>query len=113
VIMAVASLLDLRRLLALCRADRLDALVVLTTFAVTLLIGPERGILAGGAVAWLCYLWRTRRLPVHERLLRPAGAPEHSGPACCVLRPCSSLLYPDAQALPDEAPQLAPPRRMS
>ena len=28
-------------------ADRLDALVVLTTFAVTLLVGPERGILAG------------------------------------------------------------------
>jgi len=61
VIMAVASLLDLRRLLGLCRADRLDALVVLTTFAMTLLVGPERGILAGVAAAWLCYLWRTRR----------------------------------------------------
>ena len=36
VIMAVASLLDVRRFLALCRADRLDALVVLTTFGVTL-----------------------------------------------------------------------------
>ena len=46
VIMAVAGLLDLRRLLALCRADRLDALVALTTFAVTLLVGPGRGILA-------------------------------------------------------------------
>src|SRR5262245_24964129 len=62
------ALLDLRRLLALCRADRLDALVVLTTFTVTLLVGPERGILAGVAAAWLCYLWRTRRVPVHERL---------------------------------------------
>ena len=74
VIMAVASLLDLRRLMALCRADRLDALVALTTFAVTLLVGPERGILAGVAAAWLAYLWRTRRVPVHERLWRPAGA---------------------------------------
>jgi MFS superfamily sulfate permease-like transporter len=42
VIMAVASLLDLRRLLVLCRADRFDALVALTTFAVTLLVGPAR-----------------------------------------------------------------------
>src|SRR5262249_37258105 len=103
VIMAVASLLDPRRLLALCRADRLDALVVLTTFAVTLLVGPERGILAGVAAAWLCYLWRTRRVPVHERLWRPAGASEHDGPACFVLRPCSSLLYPNAEAIHDEA----------
>ena len=107
VIMAVASLLDLRRLLALCRADRLDALVALTTFAVTLLVGPERGILAGVAAAWLAYLWRTRRVPVHERLWRPAGASEPGGPACLVLRPCSSLLYPNAEAIHDEALRLA------
>jgi SulP family sulfate permease len=112
VIMAVASLLDFRRLLALCRADRLDALVVLTTFAVTLLVGPERGILAGVAAAWLCYLWRTRRVPVHERLWRPAGASEHGGPACFVLRPCSSLLYPNAEAIHDEALRLALARGM-
>ena len=107
VIMAVASLLDLRRLLALCRADRLDALVALTTFAVTLLVGPERGILAGVAAAWLAYLWRTRRVPVRERLWRPAGASEPGGPACLVLRPCSSLLYPNAEAIHDEALRLA------
>src|SRR5262249_1863818 len=111
VIMAVASLLDLRRLLALCRADRLDALVVLATFAVTLLVGPERGILAGVAAAWVCYLWRTRRVPVHQRLWRPAGASEHGGPACFVLRPRRSLLYPNAQAVPHEGLPLAPPRR--
>jgi sulfate permease, SulP family len=107
VIMAVAGLLDPRRLLALCRADRLDALVVLTTFAVTLLVGPERGILAGVAAAWLCYLWRTRRVPVHERLWRPAGASEHSAPVCLVLHPCSSFLYPNAEAIHDEALRLA------
>jgi MFS superfamily sulfate permease-like transporter len=94
-------------LLALCRADRLDALVALTTFAVTLLVGPERGILAGVAAAWLAYLWRTRRVPVHERLWRPAGASEPGGPACLVLRPCSSLLYPNAEAIHDEALRLA------
>jgi SulP family sulfate permease len=107
VIMAVASLLDLRRLLALCRADRLDALVALTTFAVTLLVGPGRGILAGLAMAWLCYLWRTRRVPVHERLWRPVEASEHGGPACLVLRPCSFLVYPNAEAIHDEALRLA------
>ena len=107
VIMAVAGLLDLRRLLALCRADRLDALVALTTFAVTLLVGPGRGILAGVAAAWLCYLWRTRHVPVHERLWRPAGASGLSAPACLVLRPCSFLLYPNAEAIHDEALRLA------
>src|SRR5262249_56349879 len=40
VIMAVASLLDLRQLLALCRADRLDAPVVLTPVTVTPLARP-------------------------------------------------------------------------
>src|SRR5258707_8929883 len=109
--MAVARLFDLRRLLALCRADRLDALVVLTTFAVTLVVGPERGILAGVAAAWLCYLWRTRRVPVHERLWRPAGASEDGGLCCCVLRPRRSFLYPNAQAIHDQALRLPPPRR--
>jgi sulfate permease, SulP family len=107
VIMAVASLLDPRRLLALCRADRLDALVALTTFGVTLLVGPERGILAGVAAAWLSYLCRTRRVPVHEHLWRPAGAPKQSAPVCLVLHPCSSFLYPNAEAIHDEALRLA------
>ena len=107
VIMAVAGLLDLRRLLALCRADRFDALVALTTFAVTLLVGPARGILTGVTVAWLCYLWRTRNVPVHERLWRPADASGPSAPTCLVLRPCSFLLYPNAEAVHDEALRLA------
>lgn len=112
VIMAVASLLDVRRFLAVCRADRLDALVALTTFGVTLLVGPERGILAGVAAAWLSYLCRTRRVPVHERLWQPAGASEHGGPACLVLRPCSSFLYPNAEAIHDEALRLALARKL-
>jgi sulfate permease, SulP family len=67
VIMAVAHLLDGRRLVALARADKLDALLGLTTFAVTLLVGPERGILAGVAAAALCHLWRTWRMPRVEK----------------------------------------------
>src|SRR5262249_57509654 len=80
--------------------------------AVRRLVGPERGILAGVAAAWLCYLWRTRRVPVHERLWRPASASEHGGPACFVLRPCSSLLYPNAEAIHDEVLRLAVARGM-
>jgi SulP family sulfate permease len=72
VIMAVVSLLDLRRLTALWRADRLDGLVALTTFLVTLLVGPERGILAGIGAAALCYLWKTPLVPFGERLRRLA-----------------------------------------
>ena len=63
VIMAVAGLLDLRRFVALCRADTLDALVALATFSVTLLVGPERGILTGIVAAALGYCWRTWRVP--------------------------------------------------
>jgi SulP family sulfate permease len=70
VILAVGRLLDPRRLTALGCADRLDGLVALATFTVTLLGGPERGILAGLAAAALCHLWRTRRGPVREC---PAG----------------------------------------
>jgi SulP family sulfate permease len=61
VILAVGRLLRPGRLMALCRADRLDGLVALTTLFTTLLVGPERGILAGVGAAALCYLWRTRR----------------------------------------------------
>jgi SulP family sulfate permease len=107
VILAVGRLLDSRRLVALCRADRLDGLVMLTTVFVTLLVGPERGILAGVAGAALCYLWRTRRVPVRERPWRPAGASECGGPVCLVLRPCGGWLYPHAEAIRDEALRLA------
>jgi SulP family sulfate permease len=107
VILAVGRLLGPRRLMALCRADRFDGLVALTTFTVTLLVGPERGILAGVAAAALCYPWRTRRVPVRERLWRPAGASEPGGPVCLVLRPCGGLLYPDAEATGDETLRLA------
>jgi MFS superfamily sulfate permease-like transporter len=44
---------------------------------------------------------------VHERLWRPAGAPEQSAPVCLVLHPCSSFLYPNAEAIHDEALRLA------
>jgi sulfate permease, SulP family len=54
VILAVSRLLDPRRLMALCRTDRLDGLVALATFIVTLLVGPERGVLAGVAAAPRC-----------------------------------------------------------
>jgi SulP family sulfate permease len=75
VILAVGRLLDPRRMMALGRADRLDGLVALATFTVTLLGGPERGILAGLAAAALFHLWRARRGPVRERLGDPAGGP--------------------------------------
>jgi SulP family sulfate permease len=110
VIMAVAGLLDLRRLLALCRADRFDALVALTTFAVTLLVGPARGILTGVAVAWLCYLWRTRNVPVHERLWRPADA---SGPSAYLLgaAPLQLLALPERRGGPRRGPAARPRAR--
>ena len=107
VILAVSRLLDPRRLIALCRADTLDGLAALTTFSVTLLVGPERGIVAGFAGAALCFLWRTRRVPVHERLWRPASASESTAPVCLVLRPSGGLLYPHAEAIRDEALRLA------
>jgi len=52
---------------------QVDALAGLTTFTVTLLVGPERGILAGGRRRpALCYLWRTWRMP---RVEKQAEAP--------------------------------------
>src|SRR5262249_40385548 len=96
VILAVGRLLDPRRLMAQCRAERLGTLVILTTLLVTLLAGPEAGILAGVAAAGLCYVWRTWRVSVRARLWRPAGASEPGGPGCLVLRPRGGLLAPHA-----------------
>src|SRR5262249_38989165 len=76
VMTAVASLLDLRRLIVLWHADRLDGLVALTTFLGTLLVGPERGIVAGGGAGALGCLLGGRLVPVRERLWRPAAASE-------------------------------------
>jgi len=87
VILAVGRLLDPGQLLALCRADRLDGLVALTTFLGTLVVGPERGIMAGIAAAALCHLWKRRRVPVRERLWRPAAAPDPASGTH--LKPCS------------------------
>jgi SulP family sulfate permease len=87
VILAVSRLLDPRRLLALCRADRLDGLVALTTLIVILLVGPERGMLAGVAAAALCSLWRRRRVPVRGRLWRPADTGAAVGPAAPLAPP--------------------------
>lgn len=111
VILAVARLLEPRPLVALCRADTLDGLAALITFSVTVMFGPERGILAGIAAAALCLLWRTRRVPprrvtIHEQLWRPAGTPESATPVCLVLRPSGSVLYPHAEAIRDEALRL-------
>ena len=112
VILAVSRLLDPRRLVALCRADALDGLAALTTFSVTLLVGPERGIVAGVTGAALCFLWRTRRVPVHEQLWRPVSASESTAPVCLVLRPSGGLLYPHAEAIRDEALRLALARQL-
>jgi hypothetical protein len=49
-------------------------LVALTTFLGTLLLGPERGIVAGVAAAALRHFWKRRRMPVRERPWRPAAA---------------------------------------
>src|SRR5262249_44291527 len=55
VIMAVAGLPDWRRFVALCRADTPAAPGALPTVSAALLVGPERGILAGIVAAALRY----------------------------------------------------------
>lgn len=60
IIVAVARLIDLAALKEAWRYDRLDAAVILATFAGVLLLGIEHGLLAGMGASLVLYVWRSR-----------------------------------------------------
>ncbi len=61
IIVAVATLVDVRELRYLLRTKRTDGLIALLTFLVTLLVGIQQGILAGIAFSILAVMARKSR----------------------------------------------------
>jgi SulP family sulfate permease len=60
IVVAVARLIDFAVLKEAWHYDRLDAAVLLSTFAGVLLLGIEHGLLAGMGASLVLYVWRSR-----------------------------------------------------
>ncbi len=89
VVVAVAGLVDWQELVHLYRVRRTDAATLVITFAATLTLGVERGILAGIAVSLLIFIWRS----AHPHTAEMGYLPEEN-----VFR--NVLRYPDARTYP-------------
>jgi len=61
IVVAVARLIDFAALKQALHYDRLDAAVILATFAGVLALGIEPGLMAGIGASLLLYVWRTRQ----------------------------------------------------
>ncbi|QIN78427.1 sulfate permease [Rubrobacter marinus] len=59
VMVAVYGLIDVGELVRLFKVKRADALTLVLTFAVTLLVGIEQGIIAGIVFSLLVFVWRS------------------------------------------------------
>ena len=110
VMVAVTGLIDLREPGHLWRVRRSDALTLLITFAATLLIGVEPGLLAGIAFSLAVFVWRSAfpHIAVMGRLdeqgvwRNVARYPEvRLSRQLVVLRPDASLYFANATYLRD------------
>lgn len=90
VIVAVAGLVDLKEPVHLYRIRRADAAMLIVTFAATLTIGVELGILVGVAFSLLVFIWRS----AHPHTAEMGYLPEEN-----VFR--NVQRYPDAQTFPE------------
>ncbi len=61
IVMAAASLVDWRAMLAAWRYNRADGLCMAVTLVTVLAVGIEAGILAGAGLSLALFLWRTSR----------------------------------------------------
>jgi sulfate permease, SulP family len=110
VVVAVSGLVDLREPVRLLRLAPADGAVLLVTFATTLLIGVEPGILAGIALSLLLFLRRSA-FPRVARLGWVAAEgtfrdvaryPEaETTPGTLILRPDRSLYFANAALIAD------------
>ena len=71
IVVAVASLVDVRGALRTWRTRRSDGLALTATFLVTLLAGVEAGIGAGVAFSLAAFLWHTSRPHIAELGMEP------------------------------------------
>lgn len=109
IIVAVASLLDVRALPRTWAYSRPDGAAMAATIAVTLLVGVEQGLLAGVVLSLGLHLWRTSR--PHVAVVGQVPGTEHfrniarhrvvTAPEVLSLRVDESLYFPNARFLED------------
>ncbi|MGY6634975.1 MAG: SulP family inorganic anion transporter [Alkalilacustris sp.] len=109
IVVAVASLLDLRALPRTWAYSRADGSAMAATIAVTLLVGVEQGLLAGVVLSLGLHLWRTSR--PHVAVVGQVPGTEHfrnrrrhavtTTPDVLSLRIDESLYFPNARFLED------------
>ncbi|MBN1356431.1 sulfate permease [bacterium] len=66
IITAAVKMIDVRELLYLMKVDRLDCLILLVTFSMTLVLSAEKGILGGVVLSLLLFLWRSAHPKIAE-----------------------------------------------
>jgi SulP family sulfate permease len=112
IVVAVAGLVDVRGARALWRVDKRDFALLAVTFAATLLLGIEEGILVGAALSVTVVLDQITRPHICE-LGRIPGTKEYRNvernpeavvePDVAVLRMDASLFYGNSEAFRDAA----------
>ncbi|MDX5895496.1 SulP family inorganic anion transporter [Rubrobacter radiotolerans] len=105
VIVAVYGLIDFREPVRLFKLKRVDALTLVITFATTLLVGVEQGIIAGVVFSLLVFIWRSAYphttevgyLPEKEVFRNVSRYPEaRTFPGTLVVRVDASLYFANA-----------------
>ncbi|MFN3371429.1 MAG: SulP family inorganic anion transporter [Sphingomonadaceae bacterium] len=107
IIVAVLSLVDLRKPLEILRYSRADFIAMMATIGVTLLVGVEPGVIAGVVTSLLLYLWRASR--PHAAIVGRVPETEHfrnvlrhqviTDPRVVTIRIDESLTYLNARWL--------------
>lgn len=75
IIVAVLSLVDLKKPIEVFRYSRADFAAMLTTIAVTLFVGVEPGVIAGVSVSLALFIWRASR--PHAAIVGRVPGTEH------------------------------------
>jgi sulfate permease, SulP family len=109
IIVAVASLLDVRAIPRAWSYSRADGAAMIATLLVTLFVGVEQGLMAGVGLSLLMHLYRTSR--PHIAIVGQVPGTEHfrnvhrhevaADPKVLSIRVDESLYFPNARVLED------------
>ena len=109
IIVAVLGLIDIKTLRHVWKYNKGDATAMIITFLAVLVVGIEKGILVGVAVAMLTFFWRTSRPHVavvgrlnnSENYLNILRHPVQTCPKTVAIRVDESLYFANAKYLED------------
>ncbi len=114
IVIAVAKLIDFAALKEAWHYDRMDATVILATFAGVLVLGIEHGLLAGIGASLLLYVWRSRqphiavvgRIPGSEQFRNVVRHSVETSPDLLLVRIDENLNFANAEYLEQELSDL-------